>query len=189
MTPSNGLDLIASVVASIAWPMCVGILAWIFRSDLRELINLIETVRFRGVELKFRKSVEDVAERADLLRSSWDAITLKPMPDTTTLDPGIAVIRAWASVESAIENLTKVYQQKLGSNVPRSTRRRIDRLLEAKIIDDQLAGILRDMNGTRNMIAHGEDIPLHYETVRLYEEAAVFVESIVDQLGESRSDH
>ena len=188
MTPSEWIDLVTSVVDSVAWPVCVGILVFLFRSNLRELINLIETVRFRGVELKFRKNVEDVAERASLLRSSWDSITLKPIPETTTLDPGIAVIRAWASVETAIENLTQAYQHELGKNVPRPTRYRIDRLLEAKIIDDQLAGILRDLNGTRNMIAHGEDVPLHYETVRLFEETAAYVESIVEQLEESRPD-
>ena len=83
-------------------------------------------------------------------------------------------------------NLTNAYRHELGKNVPGSTRHRIERLLEARIINDQLASILRDMNGTRNMIAHGEDIPLHYETVRLFEETAAYVESIVEQLEESR---
>ena len=186
MTPSEWIELVTSVVDSVAWPVCVGILVFLFRSNLRELINLIETVRFRGVELKLRKNVENVAEKANLLRSSCESKSLRPPPEITSLDPGIAVIRAWASVETAIENLTIAYRHELGKSVPRTTRHRIERLLEARIINDQLAGILRDMNGTRNMIAHGEDIPLHYETVRLFEETAAYVESIVEQLEESQ---
>ena len=123
-----------------------------------------------------------------MLRVSWESMAFKPPPETTSLDPGIAVIRAWSSVESAIENLTKAHQHELGKTIPRPTRLRIDRLLEVGIIDEQLAGILRDMNGTRNMIAHGKDIPLHYETVRLYEETAAYVESIVEQLEQKRPD-
>ena len=38
------------------------------------------------------------------------------------------------------------------------------------------------MNDARNMIAHGEDIPLHYETVKLFEETAAYVESFVEEL-------
>ena len=176
------------LVESVAWPLCVGILAWIFRSDLRELIDLIETVRFRGVELKFRDNMKDVAQKAELLRASGDAMTLKPLPSATELDPGIAVIRAWASVETAIGHLIEVNHHKLAGIPPRSTRGRIDLLLRANIIDDPLAGILRDMNAARNMIAHGEDLALHYETVRLFEETAAYVESIVEQLEQSRPD-
>ena len=182
MTPSDWIEIVTSVVDSLAWPVCVGILVYLFRSNLRELINLIETVRFRGVELKLRDNVKDVAEKAELLRASGDAMTLKPLPTPTDLDPGIAVIKAWASVETTIENLTTAHRHDLGSNVPRSTRRRIDRLQKENIIDQPLASILREMNDARNMIAHGEDIPLHYETVKLFEETAAYVESIVEQL-------
>ena len=117
---------------------------------------------------------------------SWESMSLRPHPETTSLDPGIAVIKAWASVETAIENLTIAYRHELEKIVPGSTRHRIERLFEARISNDQLASVLRDMNGTRNMSAHGEDIPLHYETVRLFEETAAYVESIVEQLEESR---
>ena len=180
-------DFIADLVDSVAWPVCVGILAFIFRPQLRDLIGLIETVRFGGAELKLKDNVKGVAKKAELVGASWDAMTLKPPPTTIELDPGIAVIKAWASVETAIGHLVEENRDKLGPTPPRSTRRRIDMLLQANIIEDPLGGILRDMNATRDMIAHGQDLILHYETVKLYEETAAYVESIVEQLEESRS--
>ena len=186
MTPSGPVVLITSVVESLAWPIFTTVIIIILRHHLREVINLAETVRFRGVELKFRDNMKDVAQRAELLRTSWDAITLKPFPKPSDLDPGIAVRKAWASVETAIENLTITHQHEPGREVPKTTPRRIDRLEQANIIDQPLAGTLRDMNAARDMIAHGEDIALHYETVKLFEDTAAYVESVVEQLEESR---
>ena len=48
-----------------------------------------------------------------------------------------------------------------GRESPKSAPRRINRLEEANIIDQPLAGTLRDMNAARDMIAQGEDLALH----------------------------
>lgn len=192
MTYSEWMEwiwLAAFFVDSLAWPVCTAaLIIFVLRPSLREIVNLFVSIRLTGFGFKFKKSVEDVAEKAELLGSSWDAITLKPLPTPTELDPGFAVVRAWASVETAVGHLIESRKHELGQNIPKSTSRRIDGLLSANIIDQPLAGILRDMNGTRNMIAHGEDLALHYETVRLYEEIAAYVETIVEQLEESRPD-
>lgn len=152
------------------------------------MIRLVDAIRIGNTEIKLKDNMKDVAQKAVLIGSSLDAMTLKPLPTSNQIDPGIAVIRAWASVETAIERLTKKYQNKFSGTPPRATRHRIDLLSQAGIINDQLAGVLRDMNGARNMIAHGQDLALHYETVKLFEETASYVESLVEYLEQSRPD-
>ena len=62
-----------------------------------------------------------------------------------------------------------------------TTRRRVEMLRQARVIDHELAAVLNDMGSVRNLIAHGEDIPLHDDSVQEFSRAAARVESVVEQ--------
>lgn len=174
------LSFFSSLLDSLIWPICAMLVFYSLRSKLRELIPLIRTIRYKGVEIGLKENVEDAANRADLIKESGNAIFLKPTPESIDPDPRMAVIKAWASVQSAIENLAMSNERKFEGRIPRSTRWQIEKLREVGVIDHELAGVLADMNGVRNMIAHGEEYFLPYETVKQFVEAANHVESIVE---------
>lgn len=103
------------------------------------------------------------------------------VPGTIDPDPRITILKSWASVETAIEDLAMAHKDELGRVERVSTRRRVEMLRQIDKIDNPLAGVLNDMGAVRNLIAHGRDIPLHDETVREFSRAAARVVLIVEQ--------
>ena len=181
MTGAELRDLIVSLTDSLAWPVFTVIILFMLRPYLSKLSPLIETIRYKGFELNFRRSVLDVADRAELLEAVDDSSVEVPLPEALDPDPRIAILKSWARVETAIEDLAKEHRQELGQGKRMSTRRRVEMLHKASLIDHSLASVLHDMGAVRNLIAHGEDIPLNDYTLREYLRAAAHVASIVEQ--------
>ena len=181
MTGSEVRDLIVSLTDSLAWPTFAVIALLILRPLLWKLGSLIETIRYKGLELNFRQAVQGAAERADSLVAVDEATVEHSLPETLDPDPRITILKSWAWVETAIEDLAKKHRGDLGQVDHVSTRRRVEMLRKANKIDDALATVLHDMGGVRNIIAHGRDIPLNDDTVREFSRAAARVASIVEQ--------
>lgn len=175
------LALITSLADSLAWPIATIGATFILRPILKELSTLVKTIKYKDLEISLEESVEKVAKEAESIKNGWDAVTPQPTPESIDPDPRIAVIKAWASVETLIEKLVQVNKNRLGQGTQRSTRQRIGSLLKAGVIDHPLASILREMNSTRNMIAHGEDIFLNENTVWTFVEAVTVLETFLEQ--------
>ena len=181
MTGAEVRDLIVSLTDSLAWPAFAVIALFVLRPFLWKLGSLIETIRYKGLELNFRRTVQDTAERAEALVAVDESTVESSLPGTLDPDPRITILKSWASVETAIEDLASAHKDDLGRVDRVSTRRRVEMLRQANKIDNSLAAVLHDMGAVRNLIAHGGDIPLHDDTVREFSRAAARVASIVEQ--------
>ena len=146
-----------------------------------KLGSVLETIRYKDLELNFRRTVQDAAERAESLVAVDEATLEDSLPGTLDPDPRITILKSWASVETAIEDLAGAHRQELGQVDRMSTRRRVEMLRQAGLIDHALAAVLHDMGAVRNLIAHGGDIPLDDDTVREFSRAAARVTSVVEQ--------
>ena len=188
MTCAEIRDLIVSLTDSLAWPAFAVFALLILRPLLWRLSSLIETIRYKDLELNFGQTVQDVAERAESLPGVEEPVVDDALSGILDPDPRITILKSWASVETAIENLARAHRQELGRVNRMSTRRRIDMLRSANLIDPDLTGVLHEMGSVRNLIAHGRDIPLAEDAVHNFARSAARVASIVEQqLGASRS--
>ena len=184
MTGEEIRDLIVSLTDSLAWPAFALVALLILKPFLWKLGSLLETIRYKGLELNFRRTVQDAAERAESLVADDEAVVEDSLPGTRDPDPRITILKSWAAVETAIEDLARAHRQELGQIDRMPTRRRVEMLRQASVIDHELAAVLNDMGSVRNLIAHGEDIPLHDDSVREFSRAAARVASVVEhQLG------
>ena len=181
MTGAEVRDLIVSLTNSLAWPAFAVIALLMLRPILWKLSSLIETIRYKGLELSFRRTVQDAAEKAEALEALDESTVEGSLPGTLDPDPRITILKSWASVETAIEDLARAHSRELGRVDRVSTRRRVEMLRQSNKIDNSLAAVLHDMGAVRNLIAHGGDIPLHDETVLEFSRAAARVASIVEQ--------
>lgn len=151
--------------------------------EINQLAKLSSDLARETDNLSFESNLENIAgsasPKASPIRDSWGAIGLAPSQQDIDTDPRIAVIKICASINSAINNLIESIQHRFGVRPQKSVRWRIEKLCEASIIDRELAGILNDIYGSRNAIAHGEDISIHPETLLRFTNAAKRMESIV----------
>ena len=62
-----------------------------------------------------------------------------------------------------------------------TTHGRVEMLRQAKVINDEEASIMREMQAVRNLIVHGRDIPLNEEIMRTFSRTAVRLASLVER--------
>ena len=176
-------EISATVIAladAVAWPLVAIILLCTLRPYLQKLGPLIRTIRYKDIEVSFKEDVQGIADKVESLPEAT-APTIEPVEETVSTDPRITILKSWATVETAIQDFARVHKDALGRIEGVSTRRRIQLLRQANLVDSPLAGVLNDMRGLRNLIAHGEDIPISDDTVLLFSKAAELVTSIVEE--------
>ena len=185
-------ELIASLVDSLAWPLFALVIVWILRPNLEKLVGLIRTIRYKGLEVDLNQSLQEAASGAAEVLPEVDNSTLAAsLRETADTDPRITILKSWASVEASIEGLVMANRDSLpviGRVDRMSTRRRVQVLSQANLIDDSLASVLYDLGGVRNLIAHGQDISLdalHPDTIQIFSKAAAQVVSILEQQRDS----
>lgn len=181
MTGVDGLDFIVSLANSLAWPAASIVALLILEPYLNKLSSLLEKIKYKDLELIFNQELQKTAKTVESLDTDDDSGAEEPLPEVIDSDPRMAIIKAWASVETAIESLANAHLEDLPKGRRVSTSRRVRLLREANVIVPPLASVLEEMRHARNVLAHGEDIPLHDDTVRLFLRTAERVESIVEQ--------
>ena len=186
MTCTEFGDFIVSLADVLAWPLFATTAFFLLRPQLVKLFSLVETIKYKDLELSFRRTLQDAAERVESLERVNDSTVQEFLPGTLDPDPRIAILKSWAAVETAIENLARTYQHKLGKVERVSTYRRVEMLRKADLIDSSLAGVLHDMRAARNLIAHGGDIPLNTDTVQIFLRAAAHLATVVEQQFEDK---
>ena len=176
-------DLIVHLADSLAWPLFAFVALWMLRSPLKDLSRLVEKIKYKDLELNFGRTLEETAGRADSIQpiDGKDSEVNKILEGALDPDPRIAVLKSWASVETAVEKLAHSHLNDHGHSRRIPTFRLIEVLFQAGVIDHSLASVLREMRPLRNLIAHGEDITVDDHTVRAFARAAARLALIIEE--------
>ncbi len=101
----NWLEFFASIIGSLVWPALLIALLIVLRKPLADLIPLLQRLKFKEIELEFRRRVEDVsAEVAEELPQVAAAAVppeLAAVARMAEISPRAAVLEAWRTVENA----------------------------------------------------------------------------------------
>ena len=65
MNPLDALAFIASLVASLAWPLTVLIVVWIFKTPCMHLLREIQSLKYKDLAIDFSKQIEKVRTDAE----------------------------------------------------------------------------------------------------------------------------
>ena len=172
-------ELTLAFIDTLAWPIVAICALFVLRAPLSELILRIERVSYSGLQVDFRSFIQELTEKT----KSLDTVDMDSIPRALDVgsDPRITILASWASVERAIAELAEIRHVSRRA----STRRQVELLRRAGVINDRLASVLQDMGAVRNLVAHGQDVraeDLDETTVQFYIEAASFLEATVGQL-------
>jgi hypothetical protein len=168
----DGLQFIASLVGSLAWPLAVLALALVFKRQLGELIGRLRSVKALGAEGTFdprdaesavalatataTASVQEAAQANTTPNLARDADLADRLHDMAVSHPRAAVMEAWAEVE-------EVLRARLGTSqteVPRgyAGRRLINLALGDDVINRETAEALVRLSTQRNLAAHEGEV-------------------------------
>ena len=177
---SGTQELTASLVDSVAWPIAVILIVFVLKKPLGAALANIRRAKGYGVEVEF-------GERADAARDDAKAVldgleqqgvVTETSVDSATAsaevrrdeDPSFAVVASWELVSSAVREL---YGASGLTGLPStaSTRRRVEALHRAGLVDDTYVSVVRELVDLRNVVAQGQQRVTH-DQARAYVEAA-----------------
>ncbi len=175
----DSLTFVAEIVKALAWPVTVLIILVVLRDPLRQLIPLLQRLRYGGVELDFGQRVQELAAEArqQLPASAATGPEIKPLRDRldqlAQLSPRATVLEAWLELENAAIEATKRHGLNLTSREQRSPILLGDALERAGILDESKQEIYYRLRNLRNAAAHASDFAFDSSSAVEYADTAL----------------
>ncbi|QYY35152.1 HepT-like ribonuclease domain-containing protein [Ruficoccus sp. ZRK36] len=155
------LTFISRIVNSLAWPLAVVIITYLFRRDFSALIKRVNAFKHRDTELRFREELEHAADKASGGHTNEKAFLQDPVSEKVfailEISPGAAVISAWIEFENAAV-------EAIGAETPLAPHKLFAQLREAHLLDPNDYIFLQTLRRLRNAAVHDYDYLLDYET-------------------------
>lgn len=173
------LSFIASLVASLSWPVVVIVAIVLFRKSLSELILRVRSYKGMGQELEFGERLAVAEESAKLaLESVPESVESKEQESLEELEtgprllireaesnPSYAVIRAWEELESVLANLAGVVLPRRIARRGGTARLLADLETSDTFLTKQYYDAVREHRDLRNRVAHGQNKPSPGEAI------------------------
>ncbi|MFZ2281929.1 MAG: hypothetical protein WAW39_29300 [Prosthecobacter sp.] len=190
------LDFSASVISSLAWPACVLTIAYMFRTEFRDVLSRLTRLKYKDLDADFGSAVRELEEEAQKIDISPALPPAKAeTPTIGTSDrlaeaerllaefPEPAVARAWQSVEDALLEVATRLGVVEGANVRSMSLSIIAALVSNGHMDQSTAELLGRMRKLRNLVVHGGGLPISSDEAR---EFVALARGITERLTETR---
>ncbi len=140
------LEALVKVIRSLAWPLTIILLVVVFRNELTTVLKGVTKLEFPGGSITVRLDEIQTSlpkPEPDQLQAFSSADLVKTSLIRSGGDPRIALARIWFALEQELFRPSE-----LGLSPPieasRTTSRRIDDLVEAKLLDAATAHNIRE---------------------------------------------
>lgn len=181
------LQFVASMVDSLAWPAAALAIVTILRKPLRDLLPLLQKLKYKDLELEFGRRLLEVqaevtaqlpAQTERAIGEIEDSVAVRLAP----VSPRAAILEAWRGVESAILEAAHSLGKPFFDDRSPVLVSAIRALEESGQLLRAQADILDDLRQLRNEAAHAPEfsIPVSdaLDYVRLSEVAASHLRGI-----------
>lgn len=163
------LQFIASLTGSLAWPTVVVILAILLRVELRQLLLTLTQLRYKGLELNFRRELKlaqkeakegkviDVSPQRPKTIASTKTDSSRLLAEATELahhfpEPAVAV--GWQAIEDALSQAVRSRNISPDPPLDNSARKNAQLLQAQDLIDQPTVDLMNRMRNLRNMAVH-----------------------------------
>lgn len=184
----ENMEVLISVVDSLAWPVTTLVLALIFRIEVRALLARLSHLKVKDAEATFGRELEKVEREIEKLTVSAPS---RPSPPPRTLmqpelqrlrhlasvSPRSGVMEAYLVVEVALFDAAAALGIKtrgfvIGGEV-------IEALIASRIFDNNHRITFEHLRRLRNQAAHGPDFEIPIDEVERYVDLCLqYVEEI-----------
>ena len=167
----DGLEFIASMTGSLAWPALIGTLLIAYRKPIIERIGSLRSAKYKDVELFFGKELRELdaevkslpppvpKEERKAVSALHHASPIDPLNDAERLLnadlPDPAIFSAWSTVEHELRRFLVAHNMRNVVSHQISTSEQINALAQAGLADGPTIDVLRRMNNLFNLLAYG----------------------------------
>jgi len=180
-----GLGFIEKIVASLAWPLVVLIIAVMFKEKFTRLLDEISEWKGWGVEAKFARGAREALKQAEEVANVEAPATQPPAqppvqqvpipmsePDGEAKDPivrpnrlmtyshpGAAILLAWANVEEALRLIVSERGLYMPAHATGTFTELLTAIMKAELLSEEQFKLLMKIKTLRNGVAHSETQP------------------------------
>ena len=154
---TDWVELVTSLTSSLAWPVVVVILMFMFRKELKRFIEKLNKIKFPGFEGEVTQRLDEADDKANLafigggdgVDSNVDAQSLKNIP------PIANIMMEWIGIEKKIRRIAIKNDYTTRDRV--SIGRSIERMVEGGLISRETGDVIRDLYSIRSRVSHGAE--------------------------------
>jgi hypothetical protein len=175
----NVLAFIASLVSSLAWPVAVVLIVFMFRHSLARLIPGLQRLKYKDVELEFGRQVAEAKQElgtpaAPALPAPSAGKRLSPAATSPALyfrsladvSPRAAILEAWLGFELAANQASQKLE--LGGSRPLQMRELFETLKDRGLLTESEVDALIRLRALRNQVVHGPEPDLSPDVIAQY---------------------
>lgn len=178
----NGLEFLASIINSLAWPASLFGVIFLFRGKVAELIPYIGKLKYKEFELEFRESMRELGAEAKELENveSQEPIEVPDEADQlyalAEISPRAAILESWLRVESHAVMALRARDVASDEEMRKLTPMRLARLVEStNALSDEELKIFHKLRELRNRAVHLGDPELSAKDVVEYIDLSFFL--------------
>ncbi|WP_370979331.1 DUF4145 domain-containing protein [Agaribacterium sp. ZY112] len=150
------LPFIIELIDKLVWPAVYVFTLICLRKPVSHLLPLARKLKYKELELEFGRELKVANEQAEGAFPELKQDTKAKLVSLVENMPNTAVIKAWALVDDAAENL--LHSLGLNVNLDVNNRYKVleDTLIEQGAIDTKMAKLFSELRQLRNKVAHAE---------------------------------
>jgi len=189
------LTFLSKTIDSLAWPVLVGYLFYLFRSDLPKIITTVRKLKYKDLEMEFGESVRELEqETKEAIPEPPETLSIAGQPQDHLRDnlysiaefaPRAAILEAWLQVEAAAVDAIKKQGISSFKSMPGPMRLR-DYLIKGGLLNKNQINIFEKLRSLRNQAVHVAEVEFTEEVVKDYVDSALklaaYIESKADEL-------
>jgi len=171
----NTLEFIAAVIKSLAWPVALIAILLVLRRPIAALIPFLERLKFKGLELDFRRQVQEVAAEAEEALPTVPLQAAEAGPDVEQLaqvSPRAVVVESWLAVETAAAAAVRRRLPTVSSADLKNQPRLAQALRQAEILSTKQVALFDELRHLRNAAVHAPNLTLTPSTAMQYAKTA-----------------
>lgn len=180
----DGLTFISGIVAALAWPAAIVVIALLFRAQIIALMQDVRRLRVGDLELHLGDDVERIREEVNEVRDDPDFEDVPVDPGLMGLiesHPHLAVLEGWKRLERTILDFTT---RRLGVDRGKPIQFHLQALASSGRLPGPMMKTIEDIHGVRNRAAHELDVHVSRGTAYILLDTMADIEAYLSKLME-----
>ena len=189
------LTFLSKIIDSLAWPVLVGYLFYLFRNDLPKIVKYVRKLKYKEWEMEFGESVRELEqETKHAIPEPPETISISGQEQEQLRErlysiaefaPRAAILEAWLQVEAAAVDAVKKKGILSFKSMPGPMRLR-DYLIKSELLNKEQVNIFEKLRVLRNEAVHVAEAEFTENVVKDYISSALklaaYLESKANEL-------
>jgi uncharacterized protein YutE (UPF0331/DUF86 family) len=167
------MEHFVEIIKAIAWPIAIVWVGYIFRSEVRQLLGRISSLKYKDMEANFDKQLAKAESEAKSItvsnKTTEDLSQTEQLLRIAEVSPRAAIVEAWTLIEMAASKKAL----KAGATLSRTSPKMIvDYLQRSGELPPNSLEIIEQLRKLRNQAVHMPDFAISQSEAERYLELA-----------------